>query len=86
MQIEYRAPRNIAELNDSIFCSMCAFDCDEGGFSDDHFFSRILKLDPWYDLNNTRACFVDGPSCQCGGDLRASDAHWQQRCADRWIG
>ena len=60
MQIEYRAPRNIAELNDSIFCSMCAFDCDEGGFSDDHFFSRILKLDPWYDLNNTRACFVDG--------------------------
>jgi len=60
MQIEYRAPRNITELNDSIFCSMCAFDWNKGGFSDDHFFSRILKLDPWYDLNNTRACFVDG--------------------------
>ena len=60
MQIDYRAPQNIEELNDSIYCSMCAFNWSEGGFSEDHFFSRIVKFDPWYDLNNTRACFVDG--------------------------
>ena len=60
MQIDYRAPQNIEELNDSIFCSMCAFNCSEEGFSEDHFFSRIVKFDPWYDLNNTRACFADG--------------------------
>ena len=60
MQIDYRAPQNIEELNDSIYCSMCAFNWSEGEFSEDHFFSRIVKFDPWYDLNNTRACFADG--------------------------
>ena len=60
MQITYRAPENIEELNDSIYCSMCAFDWSEEGFSDDHFFSRIVKFDPWYNLSNTRACFVNG--------------------------
>ena len=60
MQINYRAPQNMEELNDSIYCSMCAFDWSEGGFSDDHFFSRIVKFDPWYNLSNTRACFING--------------------------
>ena len=60
MSIQYRSPSNFDELNDTIFCSMCSFDWVEGGFSDDHFFSRIVKFDPWFSLNNTRACFLDG--------------------------
>ena len=60
MSIQYRSPSNFDELNDTIFCSMCSFDWVEGGFSDDHFFSRIVKSDPWFSLNNTRACFLDG--------------------------
>ena len=60
MSIQYRSPSNFDELNDTIFCSMCSFDWVENGFSDDHFFSRIVKFDPWFSLNNTRACFLDG--------------------------
>ena len=60
MSIEYRSPFNISELNDTIYCSMCSFDWIESGFSDDHFFSRIVKFDPWFNLDNTRACFFEG--------------------------
>ena len=57
MNIEYRAPRNETELDDTIECSLHAF-----GDSGDrrHRFTNIVKQDPWFDLNNTRACFVDG--------------------------
>ena len=57
MNIEYRAPRNEAELDDTIQCSIRAF-----GGSDriQHLFVNIVEHDPWFDLNNTRACFVDG--------------------------
>ncbi len=57
MNIEYRAPRNETELNDTIECSVCAF----GDVGDRRYrFTNIVKQDPWFDLNNTRACFVDG--------------------------
>ncbi len=54
MNIQYRAPLNQIELEDSIQCSISVFD------ESDHMFTNIVKLDPWFDLNNTRACFVDG--------------------------
>ena len=53
MNIQYRAPRNLSELDDSIQCSVSAFDQPE------HTFANIIKHDPWFDLNNTRACFLD---------------------------
>ena len=57
MSIEYRAPRNEIELDDTIECSVCAF----GDSGDRRYrFTNFVKQDPWFDLNNTRACFVDG--------------------------
>lgn len=57
MNVEYRAPRNETELDDTIGCSVCAF----GDLGDRRYrFTNIVKQDPWFDLNNTRACFVDG--------------------------
>ena len=57
MNIEYRAPRNEAELDDTIECSVRAF----GESGDRRYrFTNFVKQDPWFDLNNTRACFVDG--------------------------
>ena len=57
MNVEYRAPRNETELDDTIECSVSAF-----GDSGDRRsrFTNSVKQDPWFDLNNTRACFVDG--------------------------
>ncbi|MDA0746638.1 MAG: GNAT family N-acetyltransferase [bacterium] len=54
MPVEYRAPRNEAELEDTIQCSIRAFN---GG---ERLFPNIIKHDPWFRLENTRACFVDG--------------------------
>ena len=57
MNVEYRAPRNETELDDTIECSLHAF----GDSGDRRYrFTNIVKQDPWFDLNNTRACFVDG--------------------------
>ena len=57
MKVEYRAPRNEAELDDTIECSLRAF----GNLGDRRLrFTNIVKRDPWSDLNNTRACFVGG--------------------------
>ncbi len=57
MNIEYRAPRNEIELDDTIECSVRAF----GDSGDRRYrFTNFVKQDPWFDLNNTRACFVDG--------------------------
>ncbi len=57
MNIEYRAPCNETELDDTIECSLHAF----GDSGDRRYrFTNIVKQDPWFDLNNTRACFVDG--------------------------
>lgn len=57
MKVEYRAPRNEAELDDTIDCSVAAF----GDLGDRRSrFTNFVKQDPWFDLNNTRACFVDG--------------------------
>ena len=57
MNIEYRAPRNETELDDTIECSVRAF----GDAGDRRYrFTNFVKQDPWFDLNNTRACFVDG--------------------------
>ena len=57
MDIEYRAPRNETELDDTIDCSVCAF----GDLGDRRSrFTNFVKQDPWFDLNNTRACFVEG--------------------------
>ena len=57
MNIEYRAPRNEIELDDTIDCSVRAF----GDLGDRRYrFTNFVKQDPWLDLNNTRACFVDG--------------------------
>ncbi len=57
MNIEYRAPRNETELDDTIACSLRAF----GGLADrKQRFVNIVKQDPRFDLHNTRACFVDG--------------------------
>ena len=57
MNVEYRAPRNETELDDTIECSVCAF----GAVGDRRYrFTNFVKQDPWFDLNNTRACFVDG--------------------------
>ena len=57
MNVEYRAPRNETELDDTIECSVSAF-----GDSGDRRsrFTNSVKQDPWFDPNNTRACFVDG--------------------------
>ena len=57
MNIEYRAPRNEIELDDTINCSVRAF-----GDSGDRRcrFTNFVKQDPWFDINNARACFVDG--------------------------
>jgi len=57
MTIEYRAPRNATELDDTIQCSIRAFG---GSEHIQHLFVNIVEHDPWFDLNNTRACFVDG--------------------------
>ena len=57
MNIEYRAPRNATELDDTIQCSIRAFG---GSEHIQHLFANIVEHDPWFDLNNTRACFVDG--------------------------
>ena len=57
MNIEYRAPRNETELDDTIQCSIRAFG---GSEHIQHLFVNIVEHDPWFDLNNTRACFVDG--------------------------
>lgn len=54
MTVEYRAPRNNAELDDTIRCSERAF----GGGGE--FFASIVRNDPWFRLQNTRACFLDG--------------------------
>jgi hypothetical protein len=57
MKVEYRAPRNETELDDTIECSLRAF----GNLGDRRLrFTNIVKRDPWFDLNNTRACFVGG--------------------------
>ena len=57
MDIEYRAPRNETELDDTIDCSVRAF----GDLGDRRSrFTNFVKQDPWFDLNNTRACFVEG--------------------------
>ena len=57
MKVEYRAPRNETELDDTIECSVSAF----GDLGDRRYrFTNFVKQDPWFDLNNTRACFVDG--------------------------
>lgn len=57
MDIEYRAPRNETELDDTIDCSVRAF----GDLGDRRYrFTNFVKQDPWLDLNNTRACFIDG--------------------------
>ena len=57
MKVEYRAPRNETELDDTIECSLRAF----GDLGDRRLrFTNIVKRDPWFDLNNTRACFVNG--------------------------
>ena len=57
MKIEYRAPRNETELDDTIDCSVRAF----GDLGDRRSrFTNFVKQDPWLDLNNTRACFIDG--------------------------
>ena len=57
MNIDYRAPRNQTELNDTIECSIRAFG---GSEHIRHLFVNIVEHDPWFNLNNTRACFVDG--------------------------
>ncbi|MSS71438.1 MAG: GNAT family N-acetyltransferase [Candidatus Latescibacteria bacterium] len=54
MTVEYRPPRNEAELEDAFACTARAFG---GGLS---FFTNIVKYDPWFCLDNARACFVDG--------------------------
>ena len=57
MQVEYRAPHNETELDDTIDCSVRAF----GDLGDRRYrFTNFVKQDPWLDLNNTRACFIDG--------------------------
>ena len=57
MNIEYRAPRNETELDDTIDCSVRAF----GDLGDRRYrFTNFVKQDPWLDLDNTRACFIDG--------------------------
>ena len=57
MKVEYRAPRNETELGAAIECSLRAF----GDLGDRRLrFTNIVKRDPWFDLNNTRACFVNG--------------------------
>ena len=57
MNIEYRAPRSETELDDTIECSIRAFG---GSEHIQHLFINIVEYDPWFDLDNTRACFVDG--------------------------
>ena len=57
MNIEYRAPSNETELDDTIQCSIRAFG---GSEHIQHLFVNIVEHDPRFDLNNTRACFVDG--------------------------
>ena len=57
MPVEFRAPRNDAELDDTIECSAVAFG---GGEWVRTLFINITKHDPWFCLENTRACFVDG--------------------------
>ena len=57
MNIEYRAPWNETELDDTIECSIRAFG---GSEHIQHLFINIVEYDPWFDLGNTRACFVDG--------------------------
>ena len=47
MDIEYRAPRNETELDDTIDCSVRAF----GDLGDRRYrFTNFVKQDPWLDL------------------------------------
>ena len=57
MNNEYRAPRNETELDDTVECSIRAFG---GSEHIRHLFVNIVEHDPWFDLVNTRACFVNG--------------------------
>ena len=57
MKVEYRAPRNEIELDDTIDCSVRAF--GDVGDRRDRFTNFVIR-DPWFHLNNTRACFVEG--------------------------
>ncbi len=57
MNIDYRAPRHETELEDTIECSIRAFG---GSEHIQHLFINIVEHDPWFALDNTRACFVDG--------------------------
>lgn len=57
MKVEYRAPRNEVELDDTIDCSVRAF--GDVGDRRDRFTNFVIR-DPWFHLNNTRACFVEG--------------------------
>ena len=54
MSAEYRAPRDDEELEETFSCSARAF----GGHEE--FFRSITRFDPWFCLENTRACFVAG--------------------------
>ena len=54
MAVEYRAPRNDEELEETFSCTASAFGAHE------EFWRSITRHDPWYCLENTRACFVDG--------------------------
>ncbi len=57
MSVEYRAPATQAELDDTFACSARAFGGREWALP---FFTNIATHDPWFQLVNTRACFVDG--------------------------
>jgi predicted acetyltransferase len=57
MSVEYRAPTTQTELDDTFECSARAFG---GGDWALPFFTNIAIHDPWFRMENTRACFVDG--------------------------
>jgi predicted acetyltransferase len=54
MAVEYRAPRDDAELEATFSCTAKAFAAHE------EFWRSITRFDPWFRLENARACFVDG--------------------------
>jgi|GEM_PF-2894399 len=58
MAIEYRAPKNTEELNNTLECIAYAF----GGGREWAlpFFTNIAIKDPWFALQNLRVCFVNG--------------------------
>ena len=57
MNLEIRAPRSDEELHDSLECEARTF---RGGDWALPFFTAITVQDPWFKLENTRACFLDG--------------------------